>query len=70
MRIKIHGLETWALLDSGSQMTCVSEEFYKRLILIREVSEQIYIATVIGKKATKISKQIFVEFEVNKDTFS
>ena len=29
--IKICGIQTWALLDTGSQVTAVSENFYERI---------------------------------------
>ena len=73
MRIFLNGLEEWALLDSGSQVTCVSEELYNRLMSVKKCRElptnNVYIATAIERKATTIRKPIFIEMNINGDIF-
>ena len=73
MQICINGLEEWALLDSGSQVTCISEELYNNLNSINKCRElpttNLYVATAIGKKSTTIRKQILVEINLNGDIF-
>ena len=72
MQIHINGLQTWALLDTGAQVTCISEKFYNNLSNsnIREMpTSNVYITTAIGKKPITIKKQIFVEIRVNEDKF-
>ena len=75
VRINCHGFKKWALLDSGSQITCVSEEFYQQLTRVIKVSElsasKVYIAMANGKKAATIRKQIFIEINIgDNDKFS
>ena len=65
--LNLYGVETWALLDTGSQITAVSETFYETLskkgkLLEMPVSNMI-ISTAIGKKSTSVKRQILVEFE-------
>lgn len=73
IRIVINGLEEWALLDSGSQVTCISEELYNQLCSIGKFDElptsKLYVATAIGKKATTIRKQILIEISMNDNKF-
>lgn len=52
-----------ALIDTGSQITAISEEFYKYLQLHGELTEMpvsnVMLYTAIGRKPTAIKKQIF-----------
>ena len=54
VRIVINGLEEWALLGTGSQITCISEDLYRRLNTRRNLDElpasKAYVVTAIGKK--------------------
>lgn len=54
-----------ALLDTGSQVSAVSESFYRQLIRQNQVKElpvaNLVVSTAIGKKATSIKRQIFIQ---------
>lgn len=58
-----------ALIDSGSQITCMSEDFYKELILKTVVEElpttNMQVITAISQKKTTIKKQIRVTFHIS-----
>ena len=65
--IRVFDIETWALLDNGSQITLVSENFRNKLrskIAIPEMPvTNVMVFTAIGSKNTSVKKQILVEFE-------
>ena len=73
MQICINGFEEWALLDSGSQVTCISEELYNKLNSVNKClglsTTNLYVETAIGKKSTTIRKQILLEINLNGDIF-
>lgn len=60
------------LLDSGSQVSAVSESFYKELLLKGEIRElpvtNLVISTAIGKKSTTIKRQIFIRIQIENMT--
>lgn len=60
---------TLALLDTGSQVTAVSDTFYRVLLSEKEVRElpvsNLMVSTAVGKKATPIKRQILIEIEVD-----
>ena len=60
--------ETIVLLDSGSQITAISEDFYKELPTQERLSSlpvsNLYVTTAIGKKSTTIKKQIWLDIEL------
>lgn len=60
----------WALIDSGSQITAISEHFYNEIKSYNKFLElpvsNIMVTTAIGKKSTSIKKQIMLELEINK----
>ena len=74
MQIIINGLEEWALIDTGSQITCISEDLYKRLssrVRLEELpASKVYVVMAIGKKSTTIQKQILAEININNDVFT
>ena len=74
LRVEIAGIISWALLDTGSQITCISEDYYKKLLANIRLTElpasNIHVATAIGKKATTIRKQVFLDFNMNGDKFT
>lgn len=57
-----------ALIDTGSQITAVSETFYQYLKTYHKVVElpvsNVTILTAIGKKLTHIKKQILCEIQI------
>ena len=63
-------INSWSLIDSGSQITAVSENFYHKLkrmninVLELPVSN-IVVSTAIGKKNTAVKKQILLDFQVD-----
>ena len=67
--IKFNEIEAWSLLDTGSQVTAMSEKFYEKLKSKRKLLEMpvsnILVSTAIGKKSTSVKKQILVEFEID-----
>ena len=67
--LKFKDIETWPFIDTGSQITAISEIFYEKLkkngkLLQMPVSNMI-ISTAIGKKSTCVKKQVLIEFESN-----
>ena len=70
LQIKIFNHDVWALLDTGSQITAVSDTFYNKLIEGNQISElpvtNMVVSTAIGKKGTVIKRQILLEFHIGK----
>ena len=68
LKVNIMRKETIVLLDSGSQITAISEDFYKELSTQERLSSlpvsNLYVTTAIGKKSTTIKKQIWLEIEL------
>lgn len=65
---KIFNIPIPMLIDSGSQVTCVSESFFNHLrvngeILILPVSN-IVIVPAIGRKQTPVKHQAFFDLEI------
>lgn len=58
-----------ALIDSGSQITAISEEFYNYLLLHGKLTElpvsNVMLFTAIGKKSTTIKKQILCDVNID-----
>lgn len=58
-----------ALLDTGSQVTAVFENFYRTLLSHKEVRElpvsNLMVSTAVGKKATPIKRHILIEIEID-----
>lgn len=74
INIKLQDIEVQALVDSGSQISCVSEEFlkkhmekFKRCPILPLVNSSAVGAT--GGKPIKIKQQIFVQISVNNCRF-
>ena len=67
--IKIFEQKAWFLVDSGSQICAVSENFYDLIsqnnnkILELPVANMI-VSTAIGKKRTSIRKKVYLNFEI------
>ena len=57
-----------ALIDSGSQITCISEAFYTYLLQHKKIPEfpvkNVLLLTAIGKKVTRIKKQVLLEVKI------
>lgn len=68
VKTTVFEIEASALIDTGSQVTCVSEEFWKGLSTIYKIDElpvvNMYVVTAIGKKATRISRQILIDIKI------
>lgn len=66
--LTIKSVPLLALIDSGSQITAISEEIYKYLLLHGKLTElpvsNVILFTAIGKKSTTIKKQILCEIEI------
>ena len=72
--LQIKHLTAWALLDTGSQITAMSESFYEKLkekykLNVLPVSN-IFVSTAIGQKNTTIKKHILVDFQIDEFTSS
>ena len=65
--VNFYGVEAWALLDTGSQITAISERFYEKLKLNKHIDEMpvsnVMVSTAIGSKSTTVKKQVLLEFE-------
>ena len=57
-----------ALIDSGSQITCISEVFYTYLLQHKKIPEfpvkNVLLLTAIGKKVTWIKKQVLMGVKI------
>lgn len=63
--VKINHSETWALIDTGSQVTAISETFYEKIKDVKKFHElpvSSIVATAIGKKGTSVEKQVLFDF--------
>lgn len=73
VRMCINGKHMIALLDSGSQVSAVSEIFYKELISENCVKELpvtgLMVSTAIGRKSTTIKRQILITTKIEDRTF-
>lgn len=60
--IRMKDIEVRALIDTGSQVTCIAEEFYKKLLTIGALLEMpmsnIYVTTAVTQKKTAVKRQI------------
>lgn len=60
--ITIFDDEINALIDTGSQLTCISEKYYEKLKERREFNElpvsNIMVVSAFGKKSSTVRKQI------------
>ena len=67
LKIKINDVDTWALVDTGSQITAVSEKFYETIKCKNKIHEMpvsnVIVSTAIGNKNTTVKKQILLDFE-------
>ena len=65
--LKIYGIEAWALLDTGSQVTAISEKFYEKIKSKNKIIEMpvsnVVVSTAIGSKHTTVKKQVLLEFK-------
>ena len=72
IKIKIYDVNTWALLDTGSQITAISEKFYERLKCKKIIQEMpvsnVIVSTAIGNKNTTVKKQVLFDFECDSYT--
>ena len=69
IKAKIQGIETFALVDSGSEITCISQEFFEsnkkafeNCAILPITGKNIRVA--IGDKSIHIKKQILCKFEL------
>ena len=67
--LKIQSIDTWSLLDTGSQATAVSDLYYEKLrkhINVRELPvTNVRVSTAIGKKNSTVKRQILLEFKID-----
>ena len=67
--IKLNNIETWSLLDTGSQITAISETFYEKVKQNSKILElpvsNVTVSTAIGKKGIAVKKQVKVEIEID-----
>lgn len=68
LRVNIFGKERIILLDSGSQITTISDDFYKELSRKQSLKTlpvaNLYVTTAIGKKSTTIKQQVRIDVEI------
>ena len=66
--ISIFNVPTSALVDTGSQVTCISEQYYKYISLHGKFTELpvsgVSLFTAVGRRPTTIKKQISLEVEI------
>lgn len=72
LRVVVGERQMRALLDLGSQISAMSESFYKELPLKGEIKElpvtNFVVLTAIEKKSTTIKRQIFIQIQVENMT--
>jgi transposase InsO family protein len=63
--VLIGGFKVQALVDSGSQLTCVSEDFYHQLTRKNELTElpvsNLQILPAFGRSSVNVKKQILID---------
>ena len=59
----------WALVDSGSQVTCISERVYQDLLSSGPIYElpvsNVQVLTAVGKKVTSVRKQVMLSMTID-----
>ena len=65
--IRVFDIEAWALLNTGSQITAISENFWNKLKSKTAIPEMpvsnVMVFTAVGSKNTSVKKHILLEFE-------
>lgn len=68
LKVKILGQDRTILLDSGSQVTAISEDFYRELSSKKRLSilpvSNLFVTTAIGKKSTTIKHQVWLDINL------
>lgn len=68
LKIDIFGIQIDALIDTGSQVTCVSENLYMKIkdkTVINELPvNNVQVVSAITKKGTAVRRQILLEMNV------
>ena len=75
INVKIQGVKTEALIDTGSEITCISENFFennknkfKNCKILPIVGTSVVGAT--GVKPIKLKHQLYADLDVNNETYS
>ena len=67
--IKLNKIETWSLIDTGSQITAISEIFYEKIKQNSKILElpvsNVTVSTAIGKKGIAVKKQVKLKIEID-----
>ena len=68
--LNFYQISSWSLIDSGSQITAISENFYNKVKsinnnLLELPVSNIMVATAIGKRNTAVKKQIYLDFQID-----
>uniref|UniRef100_V5GHR5 RNA-directed DNA polymerase n=1 Tax=Anoplophora glabripennis TaxID=217634 RepID=V5GHR5_ANOGL len=74
LNVKIESFLTTVLVDSGSQLTCVSQDYFDKILKIRSDVPTLPVngVTVFGaiqNKGQQIKQQVFLNFEINEISF-
>lgn len=68
MKITIYDDKKTILLDSGSQISAISEDYYRKLNSKKEMSilpiSNVLVSTAVSKKTTTIKYQVFLIIEI------
>lgn len=68
VRICLDDKMYWSLLDSGSQISGISEKLYEQLIQSENVLElsvaNVHVAPALGRKAVAVKKQVLVKMRI------
>ena len=69
----IYNKKNWALIDTGSQVSAISEEFYNEIKKSKKLLElpvaNMVVSVAIGKKSTTIKKQTLLQILMDNGTF-
>lgn len=72
--VTIGDINTWSLIDTGSQISVISLEFYNtlknKMNLLELPVSNMTVSTAIGKKSTTIKKQVSLSFEIGSRKFA
>lgn len=74
IELQIENLTVLALIDSGSEITCISEELYFKLQKIQQSIpvlplKAIQIQGAFSKKSRKVTRQILLSVKIQETTF-
>ena len=75
INVKIQGVKTQALIDTGSEITCISENFFEnnKKFFFKGKILPIVVTSVVGAtrvKPIRLKHQLYADLDVNNESYS